>query len=430
MAIELLMPALSPTMKEGKLAKWNKKEGDKVKIGEVIAEIETDKATMEVESIDEGIMGKIFIEAGTENVAVNKLIAILLEEGEDQSALDKILLSNNSGLTTGENAASSGGKIDKEEPSIPKDLSKEASGNEENRIFISPLAKRIAEQNSVNLDNIMGSGPKGRIIKSDVENAIAIQDLKAKTVQSNINSNINSLYGRDTEEYTKIPNNNMRKVIARRLTESKKEIPHFYLEIECEMDKLLEFRKEINATKSSEGSEYKISVNDLIIKAVALSLKKVPEANASWTEEAVLRYNNIDISVAVAIEGGLITPIVQNADQKSLVIISEQMKDLATRARNSSLKPEEFQGGTFTISNLGMFGIDSFKAIINPPQSGILAIGRTVEKAVVKEGKVTIASVMKVTLSSDHRVIDGSVGAKFLAKFRECIERPMTMLVY
>ena len=409
MPIEILMPALSPTMTEGNLAKWIKKEGDKIKAGDVICEIETDKATMEVEAVDEGILGKILVAGGTENVKVNQLIALLLEDGEDKAALAAY-------KGTGAGSQDSGKKVeDKKTEVVAAPVSKSPEPqiqNPESRIKASPLAKRIAAQEGVNLAGVVGTGPHGRIIKDDVLNAP-----KGGSVVK---------IGRNPVEATSIPNNNMRKVIAKRLTESKQTVPHFYLTVDLNIDALLGARAAIN---EKGKDKYKISVNDLVIKAVAMAMRDVPAANASWTDAAILQYNNIDISVAVAIDGGLITPIIKNADQKSIVQISAEMKDLAKRARENKLAPEEFQGGGFSISNLGMYGIKNFQAIVNPPQGCILAVGAGEQRAVVKNGALTIANVMSCTLSVDHRVVDGAIGATFLQAFKAYIEEPVLMFV-
>jgi len=418
MPIEILMPALSPTMKEGNLAKWIKKEGDKIKAGEVIAEIETDKATMEVEAVDEGILGKIIVPGGTENVAVNSLIALILEEGEDKSKLDSYQVKSDSAPSKTESK--------KEEAVVEKSAPITTSSNtnniNNNKIAASPLAKRIAKENNVNLSRIRGSGPHGRIIKDDV--------LGAKS--SGSVSVANGVVSRNSEEYHVSKNSNVRKVIARRLLESKQTVPHFYLSVDLKIDKLLHFRQDLNSVApldTSGNPSYKVSVNDSIIKAVAMALKKVPEANSTWTDEAILIYNNVDVSVAVAIDGGLITPIVRNADQKTIPAISLEMKQLIAKAKAGKLQPEEFQGGGFSISNLGMFGIDSFQAIVNPPQSCILAVGAGVKKPVIEHDKIEICDVMNVTLSSDHRSVDGAVGAEFLQALRKFIENPILMLI-
>ncbi len=414
MPIEILMPALSPTMKEGNLAKWVKKEGDKIKAGEVIAEIETDKATMEVEAVDEGILGKILIAEGTENVAVNSCIALILEDGEDKKVLDSYKAKvENAPAKTAEVAP-------KQETAIAPAASSKQQISNSDHIKASPLAKRIAKDGGVNLGGISGSGPHGRIIKDDV--ILALNSGGSRVVG----------VSRNSQEFRSIKNNNIRKVIAKRLLESKQTVPHFYLSCELKIDKLLELRAALNeiAPQDEKGNPvYKISVNDMIIKAVAMSLHKVPEANSSWTDEAILIYNNVDISVAVAIDGGLITPIIKNADQKTIQTISNETKQLVKKAKEGKLQPEEFQGGSFSISNLGMYGIDNFAAIVNPPQSCILAVSRGIEKPIVEHGQIKIAHMMNVTLSSDHRSVDGAVGAEFLKALRRYIEHPILMVV-
>ena len=403
------MPALSPTMTAGNLAKWIKKEGDKVKPGDVIAEIETDKATMEVESVDEGILVKITVATGAQNVPVGSLIAVILEEGEDAGLVDAII------------AAASyphpqvHADIVRVSPSELLRSPTRASAVEDDghRILASPLAKRIAADKGVNLLSRQGSGPHGRIVKSDVEN---MSSGAAKAVM------------RSTKEYSLEPHSNIRRIIATRLVESKQNVPHFYLNIECTLDKLLETRQDINEM-ATDVAHHKISVNDLVIRACAMALKDVPHANASWSDDGIMFYNNVDVAVAVAIDGGLITPVLRNADQKSLMNLSSEMKLLAIKARENKLKPEEFQGGSFTISNLGMYGIRRFSAIINPPQSCILAVGEGVKRPVVVDDQVVIRTVMDVTLSCDHRVVDGAVGAEFLKAFKDYIEKPVKMVV-
>lgn len=413
MPIKILMAALSPTMTEGNVSKWLKKEGDKVVPGDVIAEIETDKATMEVESVDEGVLAKIIVPQGTENVAVNSLIAVLLEEGEDISLLDNFIASS-------DNVAKSS-----EKPAIVVEESKSVNLTPENktikdtaRVYASPLARRLAAIDNIDLSNIQGSGPHGRIIKKDVLSYL---------VQPTNSGKIRAV-NRNNQEYRSVPNNNIRKIIAKRLLESKQTIPHFYLSIECNMDKLLDIREDINKSLIEE-SNIKISVNDFVILAVAKALKIVPEANASWDESAIRYYNNVDVSVAVAIDNGLITPIVRNADQKDLVTLSRELQTLIKKARDNKLTPEEFQGGGFSVSNLGMYGVKSFNAIINPPQSCILAIGASSKRPIVDNDQIKIATMMDVSLSSDHRVVDGAVGAKFLASFKKFIESPALMLI-
>lgn len=422
MPIEILMPALSPTMTEGNLAKWVVKEGDKVKSGQVIAEIETDKATMEVEAVDEGVIGKIMVANGTEGVKVNQLIALLLEDGEDAGALAKYVPKSGAVPGAAKPEVINQKSEDKQSASVPASgFQLPASGG--GRLFASPLARRVAAGEGIDLRMVQGTGPHGRVVKDDVLKAVASGGTGGK-----------GRVLRNPAEFTKIPNNNMRKVIARRLTESKQTVPHFYLTVECELDKLLEIRKEINFEAESVAGKdkkpaYKLSVNDFIIKATALALKKIPTANASWSDEAILQYNNVDISVAVAIDGGLITPIIKNADQKSVITISGEMKDLAARAKTGKLAPEEFQGGGFSISNLGMFGIKQFSAIVNPPQGCILAVGAGEDRAVVRHGKIEIRNIVDLTLSVDHRVVDGAVGAQFLSALKHYIESPSLMLL-
>ncbi len=414
------MPALSPTMTSGNLTKWLKQEGDKVSSGEVIVEIETDKATMEVEAVDEGIMGKIICAAGSENIAVNSLIAVLLEEGEDAGMLEGFIQAASAvaGHSSASDNPSAGGDSVK-----PVEIlaSAEITETAVPRIFASPLAKKIAAQSGVNLANISGSGPHGRIIKSDI--------LAAQSSSNNCEQNlINSKLSRNTEEYRAVPNSNVRKIIAKRLLESKQTIPHFYLSIECNVDKLLALRQELNSAGTNDSTN-KVSVNDFVILAMAKALREVGEANASWQLDAIHYYNNVDISVAVAIAGGLITPVIKSADKKDIISLSNEVKDLAKRARENKLLPEEFQGGGFTISNLGMYGIKNFSAIINPPQSCILAVGESVKRPVIINDQITIATMMELTLSCDHRVVDGVIGAKLLAAFKKLIERPILMLV-
>lgn len=403
MPIQILMPALSPTMTEGNLVKWHKKEGDVIKAGQVLAEIETDKATMEVEAVDEGILGKILIPEGTDNVKVNELIALILEEGEDASSLDDV-------KTLVPAAAPATKPVTENITEKTAEIAHKPRGE---RVFITPLAKRIAEQGHIDPRTLIGSGPNGRIIKADVEKAIGSGSVRTAPVLR--------LGG-----HTDIKLNGMRKVIAKRLTESKQTVPHFYLSVDCELDTLIDFRRQLNARPNAP---YKLSVNDFVIRACALALKQVPEANVTWHETYVRQYNNADISVAVAVEGGLVTPVICAAEQKSVMDISVEMKSLATRARAGKLMPEEYQGGSFSLSNLGMFGIKSFSAIINPPQACILAVGAGAERGVVKNGQIVIATVMNCTLSVDHRAVDGAVGSKFLAAFKSLIENPLGLFV-
>jgi pyruvate dehydrogenase E2 component (dihydrolipoyllysine-residue acetyltransferase) len=430
MPITITMPALSPTMTEGTLANWQAKEGDSISSGDVLAEIETDKATMEVEAVDEGTLAKILVAGGTENVAVNTPIAVMLEDGEDASALD--------GYDTGSAPAAA--------PAAPAEEKQEAptaaptsetpapaaapaatSGNSGARVFASPLARRIASNEGLDIGAISGSGPRGRVIKADVEKALATGGGKAAAPATAAPAAATpaATTPPPAGNYEEIPLTSMRKTIARRLSEAKQTIPHFYLTVECEMDNLMAMRKELN----SRSDAYKISVNDFIIRASALALKRMPAANACWGGDKILQYKDIDISVAVAIDGGLITPVVRNADQKGLAAISDEMKELAGKAKDGKLMPEEYQGGCFSISNLGMFGIKEFSAVINPPQAAILAVGAGEQRPVVKDGAVATAMVMSVTLSCDHRVIDGAMGAELLKHFKGFIQEPLTMML-
>ena len=415
MSIDILMPALSPTMEEGTLSKWLVKEGDNVVSGDLIAEIETDKATMEVETIEDGIVGKLLVQEGEESIKVNAVIAILIEEGE--------ILKSETPIDINEIKSEASSNVNLEiklEKSIDSKLNIEINkdvliNKDANRIFISPLAKRLAKQLDINLKLVNGSGPNGRIVKFDIEN---FDNTKI------VNINNNTLLSEDNFEIIK--NSSMRKTIAARLVKSKNEAPHFYLSLDCNLDKLLEIRASIN---SKSNDKYKISVNDMIIKAASASLIKVPKANASWENENTKYYKNTDISVAVAIDGGLITPIVRNVQSKGLFDISSDMKSLSSKAKEGKLLPAEYIGGSFSISNLGMFGIKQFSAVINPPQGAILAVGAGERKAVVINENISIATVMSVTLSCDHRVIDGAVGAEFLSVFKEYIENPSLMLL-
>ena len=435
MPIEILMPALSPTMTEGNLVAWLKAEGDTISPGEVIAEIETDKATMEVEAVDEGVLGKILVAAGTEGVSVNAAIAILLEEGEDKSSIkDNAYRSDQIEVKNTQNSEKkSEGQPDINEPKTGKVISENTkvplgkmqspliANQDDVRVAASPLARRMAEHAGLDLTKISGSGPNGRIIKADIDQVLSQDNaLKLPPV-----STVTSPSIEPGAQYDAIPNNSMRKVIASRLTESKQAAPHFYMTVDCNVDALKQVRMELN--EKVEGT--KISINDLIIRASAIALKQVPEANASWTEEATLVYKTIDISVAVAIEGGLITPTIRDAGAKGVKEISVKMTHLANRAREGKLMPEEYQGGTFSISNLGMYGVKEFSAVINPPQGAILAIGAAEERPIIKDGAVAAATLMTCTLSVDHRVVDGAVGARFLSAFKRLIEDPLTMLL-
>ncbi len=431
MTIQILMPALSPTMTEGNIAKWHKKEGDEVASGDLLAEIETDKATMELEAVDEGVLGKIIAAEGSENIAVNTPIAVMLEEGEDASAAEAAAPSPAPAAQP--EPAPMPQAAPAPEPAAAPQPAPAAPKSNGARVFASPLAKRIAADAGIDIAAISGSGPHGRVVKRDVDAAIAggiaapaaAPSAAASAPATPAPAQLPVVAG----GYTEVPHNNMRKVIARRLQESKQTVPHFYVTMECEIDKLLAMRRDLNARAEATGEDYKISVNDFIIRAAAFAMKKVPDVNASWTDEAMLLYNDIDISVAVAIDGGLITPIVRNADQKGLAVISNEMKDLAARAREGKLSPDEFQGGGFTISNLGMYGVKEFVAIINPPQSCILAVGAGEQRPVVRDGALTTATMMSVTLSTDHRVVDGALGAEWLQAFKVLIEDPLAMLL-
>ena len=430
MSIEILMPALSPTMEEGTLAKWHVKAGDVVESGMVLAEIETDKATMEVEAVDEGTVGKILVADGTEGVKVNAVIAILLEEGETEVSAP---------APAAPEKAPQPAPAVKDEPVSAKPApagSPAAAGAGQDagdRIKASPLARRIAADKGLDLKIIDGSGPYGRIVKRDVENAqpsltttsTASEAPAAKPVDMD---NPLAGYGIARDRYDVEKADGITKISAKRLADSFRDIPHFPLTVDCRIDALMDFRKRINAAAEKDGA--KVSVNDILIKASGLALKKVPAANSSWIEGGMIaRHKHADVSMAVAIEGGLITPIIKDADRKGLVEISRESKDLATRARDRKLKPEEFQGGTFSLSNLGMFGIDSFASIINPPQGMILSVGAGEQRPVVKDGALAIAMVMTVTLTCDHRVVDGATGAKWLQAFKTYVEDPMTMLM-
>ena len=428
MAIEILMPALSPTMEEGTLAKWLVKEGDTVQSGDLLAEIETDKATMEFEAVDEGVIGKILIAEGTEGVKVNTAIAIIGEEGEDMSAAPE---------AAAPVAATAPAEAEVATPAATPAPAAPAA-KDGSRLFATPLARRIAADKGLDLATITGSGPHGRIIKADVENATAqpaaatasapaaSADAPAAAMATGPSTaQVTAMYeGRQFEE---IKLDGMRKIIAARLTEAKQTVPHFYLRRDIQLDALLKFRSQLNKTLEVRG--VKLSVNDFIIKACALALQEVPEANAVWAGDRVLQMTASDVAVAVAIEGGLFTPVLQDAEIKSLSALSVQMKDFASRARDRKLAPQEYQGGSFAISNLGMFGIDNFDAIINPPHSGILAVGAGAKKPIVgADGELAVATVMSVTLSVDHRVIDGAMAANLLNAIKANLENPMGML--
>ncbi|PTV97130.1 pyruvate dehydrogenase E2 component (dihydrolipoamide acetyltransferase) [Rhodobacter aestuarii] len=434
MAIEILMPALSPTMEEGTLAKWLVKEGDEVTSGQIIAEIETDKATMEFEAVDEGTIGKLLVAEGTAGVKVNAPIAVLLEEGDSADALPAAASATPAEAEPMPAFLDAPTPAKAEAPAAPK----AASGA---RIFASPLARRIAADKGLDLASLTGSGPHGRIVKADVEAASAAPKAAAPVAQSTAAapaapaaapapapvsaSAVAKLY--EGREFTEIPLDGMRKTIAARLTEAKQTIPHFYLRREVKLDALLAFRGQINDQLSPRG--VKLSVNDFIIKACALALQTVPAANAVWAGDRVLQMKASDVAVAVAIEGGLFTPVLKDAEMKPLSQLSNEMKDLAKRARDRKLAPQEYQGGSFAISNLGMMGIENFDAVINPPHGAILAVGAGVKKPVVgKDGQIEVATMMSLTLSVDHRVIDGALGAELLAAIVSNLEHPMAML--
>jgi pyruvate dehydrogenase E2 component (dihydrolipoamide acetyltransferase) len=447
MPTPILMPALSPTMEEGKLAKWLVKEGDKVSSGDVIAEIETDKATMEVEAVDEGTVGRILVPEGTEGVAVNATIAVLLGEGEDKAALE-------SGAPAAKPAASR-----KEAPAeaAPQAAAAQTSASAKTnganghagRVFASPLARRIARDKSIDIATITGSGPHGRIVLRDVQTAIEKGVTPAARAtpapaQGQVlvpasggalpmqlpipDEQVFAIYEKGS--YDLVPHDNMRKTIATRLTQAKSTIPHFYLTIDCELDTLMEARQRLNMrSPKDEAKAYRLSVNDFIIKAMGLALMRVPAANASFTTQGMLMHKHADVGVAVAIEGGLFTPVIRSVEEKTLVEISHQMRDMAERARKRRLAPHEYQGGATAISNLGMFAVKHFDAVINPPQSTILAVGQSEKRPVVKGNEIQIATMMTVTLSCDHRVVDGALGAQLLAAFKGYIEEPVTMLL-
>ncbi|WP_375614379.1 pyruvate dehydrogenase complex dihydrolipoamide acetyltransferase [Bartonella sp. AC535YNZD] len=447
MPIKITMPALSPTMEEGNLTKWNIKEGDKVSSGDVIAEIETDKATMEVEAVDEGRVAKIVVPAGTQGVKVNALIVVLAEEGEDLAEAAKV---------TEEISSSTRQKLEgiKQTDSLKQTDSKGIKMSHESstgqliqqdkkgaRLFASPLARRLASQAGLDLSLISGSGPHGRIIKRDVEKVMS-GDISKISYSSQTGESVAAgasekqilkLFKED--EYVFTPHNNMRKTIATRLVESKQKVPHFYVTVDCELDALLALRTQLNVAapmvKMQEEAKptYKISVNDMVIKAVALSLKAVPDANVSWLEGGMLHHKHCDVGVAVSISNGLITPIIRHAEEKPLSLISKEMKDFAKRAREGKLKMEEYQGGTTAVSNMGMYGVKSFSAILNPPHATIFAIGAGEQRAVVKNGALAIATVMSVTISADHRAVDGALAAELARTFKKMIENPLAMLV-
>ena len=444
MPINITMPALSPTMEEGNLAKWLVKEGDTVKSGDVIAEIETDKATMEVEAVDEGTIAKLVVPAGTEGVKVNAVIAILAGEGEDIKA-----------------AATGGGAAAPAKPeaapapaatpapsATPTETAAPRVNNgfvpvSGNRVFSSPLARRLAKEAGLDISAISGSGPHGRVVKSDVEQAVSSGGAKAAPAATpSVGQAAPAAAPKGASEesvlklfeqgsYELVPHDGMRKTIARRLTESKQTIPHFYVSVDCELDALLALRAQLNdaAPKKDDKPAYKLSVNDMVIKAIALSLRDVPDANVSWTDTNMVKHKHSDVGVAVSIPGGLITPIIRHAELKSLSAISNEMKDLGKRAKERKLAPQEYQGGTTSVSNMGMMGVSNFAAVVNPPHATILAVGAGQERVIVKNKQMVIAQVMTVTLSTDHRAVDGALGAELLGAFKRYIENPMGMLV-
>jgi pyruvate dehydrogenase E2 component (dihydrolipoamide acetyltransferase) len=448
MPTNILMPALSPTMEKGNLARWLKKEGDKIKSGDVIAEIETDKATMEYEAVDDGTLAKIVVPEGTQDVAVNSVIAVLAGEGEDVKAAA-------GGAKAAPQAAPQAAAkppsapapkaaaekpVPAGAPSPPKAAPAPAQPSAgSNRIFSSPLARRLAKEANIDLSRVQGSGPHGRVIARDIEQTKSGKGLRAPAgapagvaaiAPAMSDAQVRSLY--EDGSYELVPHDGMRRTIAQRLTASVQTIPHFYETMDCDIGRLMAAREEINAAapKNKDGKPaYKLSVNDFVIKALALALQRIPDANVSWSEAGMLKHKHSDIGVAVAMPGGLITPIVRNAEAKSLSAISNEMRDLAVRARERKLKPHEYQGGTSSVSNLGMYGIKDFTAVINPPQSTILAVGAGEERAVVRNGKIEAATVMSVTLSCDHRAVDGALGAELIGAFKMLIENPVMMVV-
>ncbi|EJJ26823.1 pyruvate dehydrogenase complex dihydrolipoamide acetyltransferase [Rhizobium sp. CF142] len=447
MPINITMPALSPTMEEGNLAKWLVKEGDKVKSGDVIAEIETDKATMEVEAVDEGTVAKIVVAAGTEGVKVNALIAVLAADGEDVAAAAS---GAGSAAPAPKAAAAPAQAETKAEaapapaPSAPASAAVSSNGA---RTFSSPLARRLAKEAGIDISAVAGTGPHGRVVKSDIEAAAAGGGAKAAPAAAAAapqaaapapaaaapkgasDEAVLKLF--EPGSYELVPHDGMRKTIARRLVESKQTVPHFYVSVDCELDALMALRAQLNdaAPRKDGAPAYKLSVNDMVIKAMALALRDIPDANVSWTENAMVKHKHADVGVAVSIPGGLITPIVRKAEEKTLSTISTEMRDLGKRAKDRKLKPEEYQGGTTSVSNMGMMGVKNFAAVINPPHATILAVGAGEQRVIVKKGEMAIATVMTVTLSTDHRCVDGALGAELLQAFKGYIENPMGMLV-
>jgi pyruvate dehydrogenase E2 component (dihydrolipoamide acetyltransferase) len=418
MPIQVTMPALSPTMTEGKLALWLKAEGDPIAPGDVLAEIETDKATMEIEAVDAGTLGRIVVPEGSEGVPVNTVIAMILEEGEDKTALTDAPVSPATALTEPKPSPRSEPSIPAAPKLVPIPTLVKAELVPGGRVLASPLARRLAKKAEIDVTSLQGSGPGGRIIKRDI---VGQPGTAAKATVANMGPSPAL-----PEGVLEVPHSGVRKIVAQRLTEAWQTIPHIFISIECEIDALLDTRKRLN--QRADG-DYKISVNDFVIRATAFALAKVPALNVRWTDDAMQQLPTIDISVAVAMEGGLITPIIQQADQKGLAEISVEMKNMAKRGREGKLMPEEYQGGSFTISNLGMFGVKDFGAIINPPQVAILAVGAGQKLPVVKDGAVSIATVMRCTLSCDHRAVDGAMGAQFLQAFKGFVEEPLTMML-
>jgi pyruvate dehydrogenase E2 component (dihydrolipoamide acetyltransferase) len=459
MPIDILMPALSPTMEKGNLSKWLKKEGDPIRSGDVIAEIETDKATMEVEAVDEGVLAKIVVPEGTTDVPVNQLIALIAAEGEDPKSVQAPAAGAPApgpaaapkAAAPAPQAATPAGNANAQIPDSRVDqapgaaAAKSNGGTPGDRIFASPLARRLAKESGIDLTTIQGSGPHGRIVEKDVQSAAAGGSTRtapagapaqkpaspAQPLATSASADqVKAMF--EAGSYEEVPIDGMRRTIAKRLVESKQTVPHFYLSLDCELDALMSLREQINAAaqKDKDGKpSYKLSVNDFVIKALALALQRVPNANAVWAEDRILKFRHSDVGVAVAIEGGLFTPVIRKADTKTLTAISAEMKDLAARARNRRLKPEEYQGGTTAVSNLGMFGIKDFQAVINPPHGTILAVGAGEQRVVVKNGAPAVVQAMTVTLSCDHRVVDGALGAELLAAFKKLVENPMGMLV-
>ena len=445
MPINITMPALSPTMEEGKLAKWLKKEGDSIRSGDVIAEIETDKATMEVEAVDEGTLAKILVPAGTEGVKVNAVIAVIAAEGEDASAATAAPAAAAPAAAAAAAAPAPVAASAATAPVAAAPAAAQSHAEKGSRVFSSPLARRLAKEAGIDLSAVSGSGPHGRVVKSDIEKAVAGGVAKAAPAASATaapaaataaplatgmsSDQVLKLFAEGS--YELVPHDGMRKTIAKRLQESKQTIPHFYVSVDCELDALLALRTQINdAAPVKDGKPaYKLSVNDMVIKAMALALRDVPDANVSWTDQAMVKHKHADVGVAVSIPGGLITPIIRKAEEKSLSAISNEMKDLGKRAKDRKLKPEEYQGGTTAVSNMGMMGVKNFAAVVNPPHATILAVGAGEQRPVVKNGQLAIATVMTVTLSTDHRAVDGALGAELIGAFKTYIENPMGMLV-